>query len=371
MEKPSKPRPDFPLFPHQNGQWAKKIKGKLYYFGTWADPEDAESRFKAFLCSPVQKKVVEKTFHALRLKDLSNLYLTDVARRVKNQEISISSLKNYQGLFKRFFKHTSKLLLIHEVDWSKAARDHREGLSPLSWKSAITHWNAVFRWAVDNDLLESLPDLGPEWKKPDRKTIRRTSKQYKIWFAADEIRSMLDHCAKTSKLALRAMILLGVGSGLGNHDCASLRPQNIDLARGWLLYPRPKTGVQRRSKLWPETIAALRAYQETRPDVDLDLVFVTQYGNKWTRPDEQDCAINREFRKVMKACGCYVAGRGFYGLRRTCATIGGESGDLAAVNLVMGHLDESTAAIYRQAISDTRLERVSETIRTWLFPQSP
>jgi integrase len=66
----------------------------------------------------------------------------------------------------------------------------------------------------------------------------------------------------------------------------------------------------------------------------------------------------------------WIPRRGFYGLRRTCATIGGESTDQAAVNAIMGHLDGSTPGIYRQAISDARLERVSDTIRGWLYPVS-
>ena len=43
--KPSKPRDDYPLWPHACGQWCKKIGGKLHYFGVWSDPEAAERNY--------------------------------------------------------------------------------------------------------------------------------------------------------------------------------------------------------------------------------------------------------------------------------------------------------------------------------------
>jgi hypothetical protein len=36
--KPSKPSLEFPLTTHPFGQWCKKIRGKLDYFGPWDQP---------------------------------------------------------------------------------------------------------------------------------------------------------------------------------------------------------------------------------------------------------------------------------------------------------------------------------------------
>ncbi|MBP7937910.1 MAG: hypothetical protein KA354_25015 [Phycisphaerae bacterium] len=40
-KKPRKPCPTFPLTAHPNGQWCKKIRGTVHFFGVWAHPDAA------------------------------------------------------------------------------------------------------------------------------------------------------------------------------------------------------------------------------------------------------------------------------------------------------------------------------------------
>lgn len=46
-KKSRKPFKDYPLLPHAYGQWARKNKGRLHFFGVWADTDAARREYLA------------------------------------------------------------------------------------------------------------------------------------------------------------------------------------------------------------------------------------------------------------------------------------------------------------------------------------
>jgi integrase len=196
-------------------------------------------------------------------------------------------------------------------------------------------------------------------------------------FEADELRRIID----AASMPLRAMILLGINGGFGNTDVANIPKSAVNLDSGWVDFPRPKTAVKRHVPLWPETVESIREVIATRPDpVDLDdseLCFLTVRGTRFVRVQESKTtegrfvtinSLSRRFESVLKSLGI-KGGRGFYARRHTFETITGESKDQVAVNAVMGHVDDSMAATYRERISDERLLDMVNVVRTWLWPE--
>jgi integrase len=80
-------------------------------------------------------------------------------------------------------------------------------------------------------------------------------------FTADELRRLV----ASADVPLKAMILLGSNCGYGNADVFGLPLAALDLERGIIDYPRPKTGIPRRCPLWPETVQALREPSRSVP----------------------------------------------------------------------------------------------------------
>jgi integrase len=186
-------------------------------------------------------------------------------------------------------------------------------------------------------------------------------------FTAEEIRRMIDAAGQP----LKAMLLLGINCGFGNADVGHLPLSALDLDAGWVDYPRPKTGIQRRCALWPETVESLREAIADRPTpkskADAGLVFVTRYGGCWAK-DVPESPVAKETAKLLHRLGINGRkGRGFYTLRHVFETIGGEAKDQVAVDFIMGHAADSMAAHYREGISDGRLLAVAKHVHGWLF----
>jgi integrase len=380
--KPAKPYGDFPLFPHATGRWAKKIRGKMHYFGKWEDPDGALQRYldqkDDLHAGRTPRATGEEGFP---VRDLCNRFLTSKRHQLDTRELSPRTFADYYQTCEIIVDKFGATRLVTDLR-PEDFESLRVGL-PSTWGprrrgKTIQMIRSVFRYAVDEDLIDKVVKFGKQFRPPSKKTIRlHRAKNGKRMFEAAELRKILEAAA----LQLRAMVLLGVNCGYGNTDVATLPQSALDLEAGWVDFPRPKTAIPRRCPVWPETVAALKEAIANRPApkdaADVELVFTTKYGRAWVKvvqtegPDGKikvtcNDAVSKEMAKLLKKLD--INGhRSFYALRHTLETIGGEAWDQVALNAIMGHADPSVAADYRERISDERLKAVTEHVRQWLF----
>ena len=253
-----------------------------------------------------------------------------------------------------------------------------KGLGLEARSTIIRQVHALFNFAYNEGLIERPVRFGSAFKAPSAKNQQkdRVAKKETRLLTADQIRALIG----VANVYLGAMILLGVNCGFGNNDCATLTFKALDLDGGWHNHPRPKTGVPRRAKLWPETIEALRAAiakrRKPKDAVNANLIFITKAGEPFVRwkkkavPDPSKSAwrdaVTIGSRILFKKLGINH-GASFYSLRRMTETIGGGCKDQVAVDAVMGHSRGDMASVYRLDIEDARLEAVADHIHAWLF----
>ncbi len=387
--KPPKPYPDFPLGSSTNGYWQKRIRGKLIYFGRWGKVVDGKMER---LPGDGWKEALDKykaqadDLHAgrtprtespdgLTVKDLCNRFLTAKKYKLDTDELSPRMFAEYKQTAERLAAQFGKDRLVDDL-----ASDDFEALraaitkvwGPVRLGNEIQRVRTIFKYGFEAGLIDKPVRFGPEFKKPAKKVLRKhRADGGKRLFTAAEVRALLDAASPQ----VRAMILLGINAGFGNADCGTLTQAALKLDAGWVDYPRPKTGIERRASLWIETVAALRTAIAQRPQpkdaADADLVFVTKYGRPWSSDGTSD-AVTQEFGKLLRMLK--INGRrglGFYSLRHSFRTIADATRDFPAVRLVMGHADSSIDDAYLENIGDSRLKAVTDHVHNWLFPPSP
>lgn len=363
-EKPGKPYPEFPLFAHNNGQWAKKIRGKLRYFGAWSDWEGALREF-------------QRTIHDLRagrepdpidsgglsLLSLANKFLHARRQLVDSGELEERTWVEYKSVLKRLVDSLGRDACVSRLtpaDFAelRASMVKKWGLKTVHGE--ITKIRVLFNYAIKAGLIDSPVAYGIEFNKPSQKAIKKEqmSKPAKV-FTIDELRSLLGEANAT----MRAFILLALNGGMGGTDIGLLEPRHIQ--DGWINFPRPKTLVDRTFALWPETQKAIEGVR--RGESSLPYLFVTKRGLSWAK-STRDSPVSKEFRKLSLKCKCHKEGRSFYALRHQFRTIADEARDVVAIDRIMGHKDNSMGAVYREWIAPDRIRAVTDHVREWLLP---
>jgi integrase len=383
--KVSKPRPDFPLYAHATGRWAKKVCGKLHYFGKTADDPKGEKALDLWL-DQKDELLAGRTPHigtTIKVAEIVNQFLAHKEELLNAGEITQRTFAEYEATGKRVASAFGRLTPVDAlvaVDFRHLRASIAKDWGPVRLGNEIQRVRSIFKYAYDSGLIDKPPRFGADFKKPSRKVLRlNRAKNGPRMFEASEIRAIFDKCGPI----LRAMVLLGTNGGLGNADVANLPTSAVDLDHAWLNYPRIKTGIDRRIPLWAETVTAIREAIRVRPkhktSADAGILFITKHGHRWCKaeaiPDPEtkkivskvDDAVSKEFAKVLKELEIVRRGLGFFALRHTFETIGGDSRDQVATDAIMGHVRDDMASAYRERVDDERLKAVVNHVHAWLF----
>lgn len=395
MTKAAKPSADKPVWPYANvvrmtadmarNQWVKRINGKLCSFGVLDDPKAALERYRRegpALHAGLEPDAIDHQ-DDYRLDEVCGLFMESKAAAAELGQITRKTLRDYEATVARllgFFGPRRGVRSLTPADWERLLRKMPFG--PTRRSNFVTQVKMIFAWAHDSQITDFLPHFGRGFRGATAKDRRELAHRVgKSLFTAEQVRLILALAPPGG--AMRAMVLLAINAGLGNTDIATIPRSAVDVASRVVSFPRPKTQVDRRFLLWPETASAIASWLEARPTgagQAKDLLFVTRFGRPWVQGRTD--AITMTFRRLLAQGGIIQFKErtqkridkgpplGFYTLRRTFRTVADEVGDQHAIHLVMGHTLPGMSGVYVQRIGDDRLAKVVNHVRSWVFGAS-
>ncbi len=390
-EKPGKPYPSYPLFAHGNGYWAKKIQGKLRYFGRWDQDggphaNEALEAFKQFeaeqadaglaepatatVATPIAETKLVKSGR-LTLSDGLNVFLSRCRSQVETGLMAPSTRREYKSTAKFLVRHFGRDAFIDTLgpaDFETFRRFRATTRDVTSMGNEIQRVRTMLNWVAANFNMPAI-NYGPDFKKPGKKAIKKATRAAreragvdKPIFKPEDLRMILDQCG----LQMRAAVLLGINCGYYPSDISALTDIHFKpiLDRTFLTMPRIKNEEERLNVLWPETVSAIDDWKASFEASRLTgpLIFQRIGGKNW---HDDSHMMSKRFTAAMRYAD--VAAGSFRWLRNTFETIAGDSRDQVAVNLAMGHVDSSMAAVYRHDVDPQRVIDVTDHVRRWLY----
>ena len=252
---------------------------------------------------------------------------------------SPATLGNYLRSLKRLREHAEGLRIAYWRDLRSEqiqtliAQAHRSGLSPGSLRDMLSAYRSFYRYLAREGETSTNPALGVRAPKAPRKLPQVLD--------VDEVSALLDFPADDPEAVRdRALLELLYSSGLRVSELTDLRWRDLDLAEGLVRV----TGKGRKTRIVPVGSKARAALQVLReqdhPGADAPLVH-GRLGKPLT-PNGVRARLKRRAKDqgVWKRVYPHL-------LRHSCAShVLESSGDLRAVQELLGHADIGTTQIY-------------------------
>ena len=175
--KPAKPYPDFPLFPRSDGRWAKKIRGKMHYFGPWADPDGALAKYLAQKDDLHAGRKPRPDHEALTVKELANAFLHAKQALVDAGELAPLTWGDYKTACDEIVASFGKSRLLADVgpdDFARLRDKLARKWGPHRLSKTIQFIRCAFKYAYEAGLLDRPVRFGPGFKRPARKPSAST-----------------------------------------------------------------------------------------------------------------------------------------------------------------------------------------------------
>jgi hypothetical protein len=162
--KPSKPYPEFHLYPHAAGYWAKKIRGRMHYFGPWEDPDGALAKYEQKKDDLHAGRTPRAAQAALVVKDAVNAFRNHKDRLVEAGELSARACKEYKEATDAVVKEFGKRRRVADLspdDFAALRKRMAQSWGPVRLGNMIQTIRSVFKHAYEADLIDRPCALRP------------------------------------------------------------------------------------------------------------------------------------------------------------------------------------------------------------------
>jgi hypothetical protein len=158
---PAKLYPEFPLFAHAAGVWAKKIRGKMCYFGPWDDPDGAFKKYNEQKEALHAGRKPRPDPEAVTMKDIANAFLHHKQALLDAGELTPRTWAEYKATTDLLVTHLGKGRLVTDIgpdDFGALRAKLAAKRSPTCLGNDIQRVRSVFKHAF-NELQTRLAAL--------------------------------------------------------------------------------------------------------------------------------------------------------------------------------------------------------------------